>query len=152
MNVTIQNIPFFCLFWIGIGFVFIILGIFMMASHTESNNHYVEFTSSKVNNDYNKEVGEIFSYFLEEEEKKNQGLREMVAEAMSQKNLERSLKPQPHVLQNGREPLNDSAMHSGEFNDIIKLYEEGLGTEEIAKKLKKGVGEVNLMISLYTMR
>lgn len=153
MSMTIQNIPFFCLLWIGMGVVFITLGIFMVASHSESNNHYTEFSNQKLSSEYNKEVGELFSYFLEEEEKKNQGLREIVLEAANKKEKKHKSSSAESAPAMGSDNINHySTQHSTQYNEIIKLYEDGLGVEEIAKKLKKGIGEVNLMISLYTMR
>ena len=136
MSITIQSIPFFCLIWIGIGFIFIIAGIFMVASRTASDNHYVELSDNKLGKEHSREIGELFAYFLEEEEKKNQGFRELVLDAVGKKESHHE----------SSDETND------EVNEIIKLYQEGLPAEEIAKKLKKGVGEVNLMISLYTMR
>ena len=38
------------------------------------------------------------------------------------------------------------------FNEIIQRYKEGQDVETIAKDLKKGTGEVKLIISLYSMR
>ena len=38
------------------------------------------------------------------------------------------------------------------ISDITVLADQGLSAEEIAKQLGKGVGEVNLILSLYTMR
>jgi hypothetical protein len=162
----LQNIPFFCLLWIGLGFVFVTLGIFMLISHSESHNQYTEFSNQKVSGEYTKEVGELFSYFLEEEEKKNEGLREMLLEAVSkkEKNVEgleassltaMNLNPisnRDKMKAVGDISNNHTVSTSNSYNEMIKLYESGLGIEEIAKKLKKGVGEVNLLISLYTMR
>ncbi len=169
MSIVAQNIPFFCLLWIGIGFIFIILGMFKLASQTEANNHYVEFSPEKLNKNYNKEVEELFSYFLEEEEKKNQDLREILLNTMDKKDKSSNENSQSIAAINHLEDLTAENLsnemytaedfkksprphHTNKSNEIIKLYDAGLRAEEIAKKLKKGVGEVNLMISLYTMR
>ncbi|MDF2877532.1 MAG: hypothetical protein K0S30_628 [Clostridia bacterium] len=155
MGSTIQNIPFFCVLWIGIGFIFIIAGVFVMASRAEANNHYIEFADQKPNTDYPKQVGELFSYFLEEEEKKNQGLREMLLEGIDKKSEVQPGSTESHLSkdsspQNPYSPKPRNHSHS-DLNEIIQLHEQGFKSEEIAKKIKKGVGEVNLMISLYTM-
>ena len=38
------------------------------------------------------------------------------------------------------------------FAEIMRRYEAGEDVETIAKELKKGTGEVKLIISLYSMR
>ena len=38
------------------------------------------------------------------------------------------------------------------YDEIVKHYENGESIEMIAKNLKKGVGEVKLILSLYNMR
>ncbi|WP_069997479.1 DUF6115 domain-containing protein [Cellulosilyticum sp. I15G10I2] len=170
MSIAAQNIPFLCLIWIGIGFVFIILGVLMGSSEKDDINQYVQFSHDQINKDNNKEVEELFSYFLEEEEKKNQDLREMLLKVIDKKDINNTkTNHYPIPERHWSESINtdsltynansgkDSAKHqmpepANKFNEIVKLYNEGIGAEEIAKKLKKGVGEVNLMISLYTMR
>ncbi len=48
------------------------------------------------------------------------------------------------------EELKDYEEQINEFNKaVVALYKEGLTEEEIAKKLKKGKGEVRLAIKLY---
>ncbi|PHV71769.1 hypothetical protein CS063_04210 [Sporanaerobium hydrogeniformans] len=137
MAITIQNIPFFCLIWIGIGFLFIMIGVLMMASRNEEDYYTVDRSISESSS----HIQDLFSYFLEEEEKKNRNLREMVLNHSSQKKeevvgKENNIKENPSMIN----------------SEMIQMYEEGYSIEEIAKKLKKGIGEVNLMISLYTMR
>jgi len=153
MSMTLQNIPFFCLLWIGIGFVFIIVGIFMIASHSESSGHYTEFSNQKLDSGHNKEVGELFSYFLEEEEKKNQGLRDILLEVTHKKGKDdKNRLVEKTITTSSNDTTHYGGQRSANYNEIIKLHEDGASVEEIAKKLKKGVGEVNLMISLYSMR
>ena len=47
---------------------------------------------------------------------------------------------------------NDESKKVNHINDITKLADEGLEVEDIARKLGKGVGEVQLILSLYKMR
>ncbi len=136
MAITIQNTPFFCLLWIGLGFLFIMIGVFRMAIHNEENYYTKDKSITESNND----IQELFSYFLEEEEKKNNSLREMLAKEPIKGGKEITLKTSTVA-----KPIQEN-------NEIIKMYEEGHSVEEIAKKLKKGIGEVNLLISLYSMR
>jgi hypothetical protein len=155
MGSTIQNIPFFCVLWIGVGFVFIIVGVLMLASRAEADNHYIEFVGEKPNDEYSKQVGELFSYFLEEEEKKNQGLREILLEGIDKKNQKQQERtpsqPDKNTSVQNTYSLHKHTHTNNDLNEIIQLYEQGYRSEDIAKKIKKGVGEVNLMISLYTM-
>ena len=50
--------------------------------------------------------------------------------------------------------IKDSIMNGDQslYKEIIKRYETGEDVESIAKSLKKGIGEVKLVISLYAMR
>lgn len=166
MNIAMQNLPFLCLIWIGIGFLFIIIGVLMVASEHEKPNHYTEFAHEQLSKDYNKEVEELFSYFLEEEEKKNQDLRKLLLEALHQKDISTSINYGDKAKLSQGENLSIHKGHDitenlivkqeinepDKFQEIVELYNQGFESEAIAKKLKKGVGEVNLMITLYTMK
>lgn len=158
---TIQNIPFFCLIWIGIGFLFIMVGIVRMAS-PKQDDYYITQGRKDNTESSSDQMQELFSFFLEEEEKRNQDLRKIVLQqnrseisSMKEKeNQEKKRLDENHIINSkiGNKPSNNNANASNEHHRIIELYEKGHSVEEIAKKLKKGVGEVNLMISLYTMR
>ena len=157
MDITIQNLPFFCLIWIGIGFLFIMVGIFMIAMQGDLNQ-YTELPNQHLAHDYNNDIKELFSFFLQEEEKKNETFREILRQ-----NASTSQEVTPEKNQSIKQDYSHSnliAQHkdvsnfenASPFNEIIRLHQQGHSVEDIAKKLKKGVGEVNLMISLYTMK
>lgn len=139
MSMTLYNMPFFYLLWITVGIVLIVIGIFMMASHQQSDNYYTDLSKDKGH----QELGELFNFFLEEEEKKNQGFRDMLVD-YTQKQVEPVDRKIPEKT---KDTTSDITM-----NEVIRLHEEGLDAQTIAKSLKRGVGEVKLIISLYTMR
>lgn len=140
MEMTLQNLPFFYLLWITIGVVLILIGIFMLVHHENTSGYY---TSMEDKSSGTKEDLEgILSYFLEEEEKKNQGFRET---------LESYAKEMTTTMPAEAKKKNETRK-SNHINDITKLADEGLEVEEIARKLGKGVGEVQLILSLYKMR
>ncbi|WP_054738664.1 DUF6115 domain-containing protein [Cellulosilyticum ruminicola] len=139
MEMTIQNFPFIYLLWITIGVLLILIGVFMLVAH-ENAGYYTSIEDKK---DESKEDLEgILSYFLEEEEKKNQGFREMLESYAKQmgnkneKNIKQSMK-------------NSTSQY---VNEIVTLADKGFEIEEIARQLGKGVGEVQLILSLYKMR
>lgn len=140
MEMTIQNLPFIYLLWITIGVLLILIGIFMLVAHENETGYYTSINDKK--DESKEELEGILSYFLEEEEKKNQGFREMLENYAKQmgnkdeKNIKQSMK--------------DSTSQS--VNEIVALADKGFEVEEIARKLGKGVGEVQLILSLYKMR
>ncbi len=140
MEMTLQNLPFFYLIWITIGVVIILIGIFMLVYHESGEGHYTSIIDkpSKTKED----LEGILSYFLEEEEKKNQSFREML------ESYAKTIKiKSPEVTEQRYEDKKIS-----NINEITKLADEGIEVEEIARKLGKGVGEVQLILSLYKMR
>ena len=46
------------------------------------------------------------------------------------------------------EPLDNTAKDYNKNDDIIKLYKQGLSKEEIAKKLKCSITEIDIVIDL----
>ena len=107
MEWMIQELPYLCLLWIGIGTGIILLSIFMLAKkHSEET-------------EYTHKLEKIFPALVEQK----------------QVNYTKKESAQQELL-----------------TQIENLMKEGLGAEEIARKLKIGVGEVNLMIALYTMK
>ncbi len=140
MEMTLQNLPFFYLLWITIGVVLIVIGIFMLVYHENESGYYTSMTNKP--SEGKEDLEGILSYFLEEEEKKNQGFRETLesyAKEMATQSSEEVKK-------------NDESKKVNHINDITKLADEGLEVEDIARKLGKGVGEVQLILSLYKMR
>lgn len=140
MEMTIQNLPFIYLLWITIGVLLILIGVFMLIAHENEIGYYTSIDNKK--SEPKEELEGILSYFLEEEEKKNQGFREMLenyAKQMGNKN-ENSIE----------QSMKDS--NSKYVNEIVTLADKGFEVEEIARQLDKGVGEVQLILSLYKMR
>lgn len=140
MEMTLQNLPFFYLLWITIGVVLILIGIFMLVYHENTSGYYTSMTEKPSGT--KEDLEGILSYFLEEEEKKNQGFRET---------LESYAKEMTTTVPEAA-GKKDETKKANHINEITKLSDEGLEVEEIARKLGKGVGEVQLILSLYKMR
>ena len=146
MSITIDTMPIICLLWIVVGVVFIIISVIRLANHQESDNHYV--TLKKEQGQQTNDLEELFSYFLEEEEKKNQGFRDLLVNILrKQTDLEAD-----HLQQSTKEHQKRQMTNEKLYDEIVKHYENGESIEMIAKNLKKGVGEVKLILSLYNMR
>lgn len=128
---SIENMPYISLGWIGLGFLFLIAGIFILAHYQSKYEEYTQYDDGK----------ELFSFFLEEEEKRNEAFRESI------KNEYKEAKEvQP------REQSKDKQAEATLYDEIIRLYRDDIPLEEIAKQMKVGIGEVKLIISLYSMR
>lgn len=155
------SIPYFGLIWTGIGFLFMLIGFFRLAYEEHESEDYTGIENSQAQ--------ELFAYFLEEEEKKNNALRQTIEEAKVWKedtqviDEEEDKEPQKYEQQE----CTDSKMVENNqsfdinkdkkdeiklYDEIIKLYESGASVEDIAKKLGKGKGEIQLMLSLYAIR
>ena len=80
MSITVEIMPILWLLWIVVGVVFIIIGVIRLGTHQESDDHYVALNEQK----NTMQLEELFSYFLEEEEKKNQGFRDLVVDIVKQ--------------------------------------------------------------------
>lgn len=143
-NVVVENLPIFFLIMVGIGFAIVFIGVIRLASIHEEEQYYIDRDQK---ND-SKNLEELFSYFLQEEEKKNQDFREMVLKTSKNKGI--ALTQQ--TMDKNIIKFNHQREEKQLFNEIIKRYKEGESIEEIAKALKKGIGEVKLVISLYAIR
>lgn len=146
MQIIIQNIPYLCLLWIGIGFILLMTGIFILSYRQSNVSQYTEKVSPGEFDDDKTNIQELFSFFLQEEEKKNNDLRNQLMEAYSQK--------EQQDIDRANEPLtqNSVPIQQEKFSNIIELCEQGFSANDIAKRLKMGKGEVELIISLYMMR
>lgn len=144
---VVENLPIFFLVMVGVGVAIVFIGILRLAGIHEDEQYYISMNQK----DDSKNLEELFSYFLQEEEKKNQDFREMVMETSKNKEDKESVLRQQSIDKNTNK-LNQQQAQKQLFNEIIKRYEEGESIEEIAKTLKKGIGEVKLVISLYSMR
>lgn len=142
MEMTIQNLPFFYLLWITIGVLVIVIGIFMMVAHENEAGYYTSMPNKE--NENTEDLEGILSYFLEEEEKKNQGFRDML-ETYTKEMGSKS----PKTVKQNHMPRGNNVNH---IDEITALADQGLEVEEIARRLGKGVGEVQLILSLYKMR
>lgn len=153
MAITVENIPYLSLIWIAIGFGILIIGIFMIAHHQAAPGEYTRDLEGKEN----QRIEELFSFFLQEQEQKNEALRDTVLNATSPLALEEGKRKVEidtnKEVSTNKEVKVEALMKNNEgFENIRKLYEKGITPEEIAKELKMGIGEVQLILSLYTMR
>ena len=149
MSIAVENLPIFFLIMIGIGVAIVFIGIVRLAGIQEAEGYYVNMEQKDDSN----HLEELFSYFLEEEEKKNQNFREMMLLRTSKDSKEEneSIIKEQNVHKNINK-MNQQEAEKQVFNEIIRRYKEGEAIEEIARSLKKGIGEVKLVISLYSMR
>ena len=153
------SIPYFGLIWTGIGFLVMLVGFFILAYEEHESADYTSIESNQAQ--------ELFAYFLEEEEKKNNALRQTIEEAKTlQKDIhvikeEQNKKHEKYeqeedtpskIVENNQSISVNKNEEIKLYDEIIKLYEAGVSVEDIAKKLGKGKGEVQLMLSLYAIR
>ena len=149
MNVTIENLPIIFMGFVGIGMIIVLIGIVRLASHQGDSSAY---TSLEDKND-SEHIEDLFSFFLQEEEKKNEQLREEIRDVSRVNNnpsveWNKDDKAQQVKVKKDQKKQPDKQL----FAEIIKRYNEGQDIETIAKDLKKGTGEVKLIISLYSIR
>lgn len=144
---VVENLPIFFLIMVGVGVAIVFIGIVRLAGIHEDEQYYISMNPK----DDSKNLEELFSYFLQEEEKKNQDFREMVLETSKNKEDKESVLRQQSIDKNMNK-LSQQKAEKQLFDEIIKRYKEGESIEEIAKTLRKGIGEVKLVISLYSMR
>ncbi len=147
MQIMIQNLPYFCLIWIGIGFILLMTGIFMLSYRHSNTAQYTEEAPKEEFFHDKSNMQELLSFFLQEEEKKNNEFRKSLMEAYTQMDKQSRNSETQLFMQTFVDPPK-----SDKYTDIIELYEKGIDITEIAKKLKMGKGEVELIISLYMMR
>lgn len=141
---SIISMPMLCLIWIALGVIVLVVGLFFIAGHNEKEDYYTSMDDGK---DMHQSLEELFSYFLQEEEKKNEGFRELLKEYAKGGGHKEGREEIGH-----HKKTNDTSKRSAVYEEILALYNEGNDVEAIAKKLKKGIGEVNLILSLYNMR
>lgn len=132
MTITLQNIPYFSLMWTGIGFFLTIIGVFALAHYQSKQEEYTAYEKTKEKS----HVEDLFSYFLQEEANKQEEMNEIKKEES------------PKITDATKNDIKEE----GQYETIVQLYEEGLSPEVIAKQLKLGIGEVKLILSLYSMR
>lgn len=152
MSITIENLPIIFLGIVGIGMVIVLIGILRLAN--EQEYHY-RYTNLEENN-HTGHLEDLFSFFLQEEEKKNESFREMVMDvANSNKKQAFTVADKESRTIKRVEKKKDNLNIQTEqvnYKEIIERYEMGQDIETIAKDLKKGTGEVKLIISLYARR
>lgn len=134
--------PILWLLWVMVGVIFMIIGVIRLGSEQGREQSYVRL--DKEQDESTNDLQELFSYYLEEEEKKNQGFRESLLMAVNIHN-ESMRQPTSNPKKNYR--ANESL-----YSEVIRRYEAGESLELIAKNLKKGVGEIKLILSLYSMK
>ncbi len=148
MSIAVENLPIIFLIIVGIGMMIVLVGILRLANEQDHGSVYTKLEE----NGHTSHLEDLFSFFLQEEEKKNQDFREMVMSVTKDKE-ERML---TDTNQNAEFFKSNKKMSSligqGIYKEIIKRYEDGQDVETIAKDLKKGTGEVKLIISLYARR
>lgn len=141
MNIAVENLPIIFLIIVGVGVAVIVGSVLVLAGGQRDLQEVpikdqLEETASEIPSE-TASIEELFSYFLEQEEKKNEQLRQTVKQDALKKD---GPKGGPYV--------EEKEM----FGEIIKRYEQGEDVASIAKSLKKGIGEVRLILSLHAMR
>lgn len=144
---TVENLPIFFLVMIGIGVIIIVVGIIRLATIHEEMQDDIEVNKQEDSH----HLEELFSYFLQEEEKKNQDFRDKILETSQAKQKKEEVQGL-HILSKDKNRVGQNKTEKQMLDEIITRYQEGEPIEEIAKNLKKGIGEVKLVISLYSMR
>ena len=148
MSVTIENLPIIFLIIVGIGMVVVLIGILRLASEQEHSSIYTNLEEKE--NASNLE--DLFSFFLQEEEKKNQSFRELVMDVTKFNQASKAVEPDEEQVNYKVVQSLSTSPGQAEYKEIIKRYEMGESIDTIAKALKKGTGEVKLIISLYARR
>lgn len=147
MSIAIENMPIIFLIIIGIGVAIIVTSVISLAGLSEHTDNYYVASDVSGEKEDTAHLEELFSYFLEEEEKKNDAFRQMV---LDQTKETKSSEKKAHPIAIRKTAKQQIDQHT--FNEIIKRYEQGEDPQSIAKDLKKGIGEVKLILSLYSMR
>ena len=147
---TIENLPIIFMGFVGIGMLIVLIGIVRLASHQGDGSAYTSL-EDKADSGH---LEDLFSFFLQEEEKKNQQFRNEIRD-VSKTNKSKSV--EWHQEQKKQQVKNKKDEYKKQvdkeiFAEIIKRYNEGQDVEMIAKDLRKGIGEVKLIISLYSIR
>lgn len=123
MRITLENLPYLCLLWIGLGFIIILIGVFIMAYMRFDEADYTQYVDVSKIDELNKAGEEkVFSEILQDKEEKK------------------------------TQPVQDKTVETQIYSRIKSLHIEGKQDEEIARMLNVGIGEVQLILSLYKMR
>lgn len=140
MSITLENLPIIFMGIVVVGVAILIMSTMMIASLVEPPLDKIEHDDGPDDH-----YEELFSYFLKEEEKKNEAFRkDLLKESIIQQEpFQKNIKTQLMTKQQWEEKPEILA-------EVIKRYEQGESEKSIAKNLKKGIGEVRLMLSLYT--
>jgi len=147
MQIAIENLPIVFLCIIGIGVAIIVISVVRLAGSNDQAQDYYITNNTAPSSDDSTHLEELFSYFLEEEEKKNDAFRQLMLE---QSKTEHSNEKKADSLAKNNQTKKQ--MDQDTFNEIIRRYEQGEDPQTIARSLRKGIGEVKLILSLYTMR
>lgn len=143
MGINVEILPIIFMIMVGVGMIFVLVGIIRLAGHQEDASVYTD-SEMKENVDH---LEDLFSFFLQEEEKKNQLFRDEMRSA-TQRNEQKEWSKVNEKPKDEYKKRVDKEI----FAEIIRRYNEGQDIEVIAKDLKKGTGEVKLIISLYSIR
>lgn len=160
---TLANLPNIHLIIMAIGMLIVLYGILRLAHH--GNDVEAKQTSNEP------ELSDVFHYFLQEEEKKNNDMRAMLlrstenkANTESEKVIQYKAQMTPNQVTQNRQaqvrqaqpilmkPVRNEIkpeVQNKEYMAIIERYQRGESVEHIARILGKGVGEVKLVLSLY---
>lgn len=123
MRITLENLPYLCLLWIGLGFIIILIGVFIMAYMRFDESDYTQYVDVSKIDELNKAGEEkVFSEILQDKEEKK------------------------------TQQIQDKTVETQIYSRIKSLHIEGKQDEEIARMLNVGIGEVQLILSLYKMR
>lgn len=140
---TVENLPIIYLVIMAVGMIIVLIGILRLAAQGEVTNKKPQSEP---------ELSDVFHYFLQEEEKKNNDMRKMLIKVQDTKEsqqetqkIQSAMKPQKRVDQEKIEKIEIN----NDFENIIARYKKGETIDQIAKALEKGVGEVKLILSLY---
>lgn len=143
MGINVEILPIIFMIMVGTGMIFVLVGIIQLAGHQEHSSVYTD-SEMKENVDH---LEDLFSFFLQEEEKKNQLFRDEMRSATQVKEQNEWNKVNEKSKDEYKKRVDKEI-----FAEIIRRYNEGQDVEVIAKDLKKGTGEVKLIISLYAIR
>lgn len=136
MKLTIENLPIIFLIILGIGMLIIVISIMNLASIKEEDTAPEGYTH---------EMRELFSYFLQEEEEKNNKMRKEIGEQLQNNRHKEGKKVK-------QEFLEKKSMETPIFEEVVNRAARGEEAKNIAKELGRGIGEINLIISLNAMR
>lgn len=147
---TIENLPIIFMGFVGIGMIIVLIGIVRLANHQGDSSAYTTLEDKNGS----EHLEDLFSFFLQEEEKKNQQFRNEIRDVSRTSKNNAVEQEKDEKMQQVKVKKDEYKKQEGKeiFAEIVKRYNEGQDIETIAKDLKKGTGEVKLIISLYSIR